>query len=302
MAKRDFNFKGILKNILKTKSIKLVFKLLNDFEYQVRKQYSDQMNKFRDTDPQKERKIYDKLQQANNNYFPEIRRYYTNLHKRINNDTIPDNILNYKYFNLNIGRIKGYIKRDQLKEEYYDWLHFINQLHNNCPLLFNNPINHGTFREVNNFLNIEKDRIRNEQEVEEKSKMTDSDKMESNNTNLKDKDGSKIVINYKSIVRKMNDGITSLTENQTILLFTMLQSQNIFRSTDNHGERTNYGKALEVLTGYNAEEIRKKLSQIKNSSKSTQNDKQENFSYNDYSEVIKKLEKALEKLKSYKEK
>jgi hypothetical protein len=70
---------------------------------------------------------------------------------------------------------------------------------------------------------------------------------------------SSVAIKKKGVIRRMqNDSVTSLSQEQTVLLFSMLQQIGIFMK-DEYLTDADAGKAFEILTGYSQNTIRQKL-------------------------------------------
>jgi hypothetical protein len=68
-----------------------------------------------------------------------------------------------------------------------------------------------------------------------------------------------IGIRKKGVIRRMqNDSVTCLSQEQTVLLFSMLQQIGIFMK-DEYLTDADAGKAFEILTGYSQNTIRQKL-------------------------------------------
>lgn len=66
-------------------------------------------------------------------------------------------------------------------------------------------------------------------------------------------------IRKKGVIRRMqNDSVTCLSQEQTVLLFSMLQQIGIFMK-DEYLTDADAGKAFEILTGYSQNTIRQKL-------------------------------------------
>jgi len=68
-----------------------------------------------------------------------------------------------------------------------------------------------------------------------------------------------IAVKKKGVIRRMqNDNITTLSQEQTVLLFSMLQRSGVFLR-DEYLTDADAGKAFDILTGYSQHTIRQKL-------------------------------------------
>ncbi len=69
-----------------------------------------------------------------------------------------------------------------------------------------------------------------------------------------------LIVRRKAIAqRKQDDGMTTLSQEQTVLLIALLQNQKVFFRGE-HLTDANAGKAFEILTGYSHNTIRQNLS------------------------------------------
>lgn len=94
-----------------------------------------------------------------------------------------------------------------------------------------------------------------------------------------------LAIGKPKIKRKQNDNITSLSQDQTVILINYLMKENIILSNDTEYQtQANIAKAFQAVTGYGHDNLRQKLSKVQDLK---DNGKQ------DLREIKKKLEKIL---------
>lgn len=74
-------------------------------------------------------------------------------------------------------------------------------------------------------------------------------------------EGKKTEIGFPKIKQRIaNDGITSLSVNQTALFFNMLREKKIIFKDESYQSKENIYKAIQVLTGYNKQNIKTAMS------------------------------------------